>query len=169
MPNINVQLKNAGGDILYPQTDWNLVQNKPSVPGEGIISDNLDLPLVFKRFNMNRVDMNTGIQIENLLKEMGNLTENDLAGFVTSCLMIARVDNSLPGLGDYSPVLAWSASNTYAFISPGMSSPDIYFYHGIINADGTLGSINLTTLVGKENLNSLCCSNSLITEELFNS
>ena len=30
MPNINVQLKNAGGDILYPQTDWNLVQNKPS-------------------------------------------------------------------------------------------------------------------------------------------
>ena len=31
MPNINVQLKNAGGDILYPQTDWNLVQNKPSI------------------------------------------------------------------------------------------------------------------------------------------
>lgn len=118
---------------------------------------------------MNRVDMNTGIQIDNLLKEMGNLTENDLAGFGTSSLMIARVDNSLPGLGDYSPVLAWSASNTYAFISPGMSIPDIYFYHGIINADGTLGSIHLTTLVGKENLNSLCCSNSLITEELFNS
>ena len=55
---------------------------------------------------MNRVDMNTGIQIDNLLKEMGNLTENDLAGFGTSSLMIARVDNSLPGLGDYSPVLA---------------------------------------------------------------
>lgn len=33
MPNINVQLKNAGGDILYPQTDWNLVQNKPSIVG----------------------------------------------------------------------------------------------------------------------------------------
>lgn len=31
MANINVQLKNAGGDILYPQTDWNLVQNKPSI------------------------------------------------------------------------------------------------------------------------------------------
>ena len=118
---------------------------------------------------MNRVDMNTGIQIDNSLKEMGNLTENDLAGFGTSSLMIARVDNSLPDFGDFSPVLAWFASNSYALISPGLDKPDIYFYHGRINADGTLGSVNLTTLVGKENLSSLCCSNSLITEELFNS
>ena len=49
-----------------------------------------------------------------------------------------------------------------------MNEPDIYFYHGRINKDGTLGVVNLTTLVGKENLSSLCCSNSLITEELFN-
>ena len=100
---------------------------------------------------------------------MGNLTKGDLSGFGTSWLMVARVDNSLPTLGDYSPVLAWFASNSYAFISPGMQDPDIYFYHGKINADGTLESVNLTTLVGKENLSSLCCSNSLITEELFNS
>lgn len=99
---------------------------------------------------------------------MANLTEDDLSSFATSCLMIARVDNSLPDLGDYSPVLAWFASNSYAFISPGIDKPDIYFYHGRINTDGTLGSVNLTTLVGKENLNSLCCSNALITEELFN-
>ena len=112
--------------------------------------------------------MDTGISINNLLKEMGHLGEDDLSGFGTSCLMVARVDNSLPDLGDYSPVLAWIASNAYAFISPGMNEPDIYFYHGRINKDGTLGVVNLTTLVGKENLSSLCCSNSLITEELFN-
>ena len=113
--------------------------------------------------------MTSDIPITNLLKEMGNLTEDDLTSFARSCLMIARVDNSLPDLGDYSPVLAWIASNSYAFISPGMNKPDIYFYHGRINADGTLGVANLTTLVGKENLSSLCCSNSLITDELFNS
>ena len=100
---------------------------------------------------------------------MGNLGEDDLSGFGTSCLMVARVDNSLPDLGEYSPVLARFASNSYAFISPGMTKPDIYFYHGIINADGILGDVHVTTLVGKENLNSLCCSNSLITEDLFNS
>lgn len=111
----------------------------------------------------------SNIPINKLLKEMGNLTEDDLSGFGMSCLMLARVDSSLPDFGDYSPVLAWFASNSYAFISPGMNTPDIYFYHGQINADGTLGSVNLTTLVGRENLSSLCCSNSLITEELFNS
>ena len=110
----------------------------------------------------------SSIPINNLLKEMGNLTEDDLNSFSMSCLMIARVDSSLPDFGDYSPVLAWFASNSYAFIAPGMNVPDIYFYHGQINADGTLGSVNLTTLVGRENLSSLCCSNSLITDELFN-
>ena len=110
----------------------------------------------------------SAVPINNLLKVIGKLTEEDLARFSTSCLMVARVDNSLPNLGDYSPVLAWFASNSYAFISPGMNKPDIYFYHGKINTDGTLASVNLTTLVGKENLSSLCCSNSLITEELFN-
>ena len=113
--------------------------------------------------------MTSDIPINNLLKEMGNLTEDDLESLARSWLMIARVDNSLPDFGDFSPVLAWFASNSYALISPGLDKPDIYFYHGRINADGTLGSVNLTTLVGKENLSSLCCSNSLITEELFNS
>jgi len=31
MANINVKLKNAAGDILYPQTEWSNIQNKPSV------------------------------------------------------------------------------------------------------------------------------------------
>lgn len=31
MANINVKLKNAAGDVLYPQTEWNNIQNKPSV------------------------------------------------------------------------------------------------------------------------------------------
>ena len=31
MANINVKLKNAAGDILYPQTEWSNIQNKPSL------------------------------------------------------------------------------------------------------------------------------------------
>ena len=31
MADIRVKLKNANGDILHPQTEWNLILNKPSV------------------------------------------------------------------------------------------------------------------------------------------
>ena len=56
---------------------------------------------------MKYINMKTSdISINNLLKEMGNLTEDDLSGFGMSCLMLARVDSSLPDFGDFSPVLA---------------------------------------------------------------
>lgn len=31
MADIRVKLKNANGDILHPQTEWNLILNKPSL------------------------------------------------------------------------------------------------------------------------------------------
>ena len=111
MPNINVQLKNAGGDILYPQTDWNLVQNKPSFVSGNYVSNYCGQE---EYRNIIQFQLSAGYSDAPLVFMCNHRTCHFIGA-----LSFDNFETTTPGVRKF---LYWSLSDVYDLL------PDLFFY-----------------------------------------
>ena len=129
MANVKVRLKDASNNVLHPETDWSVVQNKPSITVDQTshVRETWD----FSGY----IDIKSGYGLT--LKAVGN--EIQVADKNTS--------NAIKSLKDYP--INWSAiggkpSGTYVasvatsnavsggYLTPSGVKPGIYFYKGVV-------------------------------------
>lgn len=154
---INVQLKNAGGDILYPQTDWNLVQNKPSL----VLREN------------NNIDYGTVHQFsegelpspgdDNFISSLFQMSIEKVYT-TTGNLKIARTATTSPGFPyAWGSILAVRSMDTCGYLQWGSSGIKSLYCGG--GSNGTLWHDQV--VVKKELQSSLYCASNSLIQSIF--